>query len=70
MISRDVVSLATYLRHRARSDEPLDAAELHQVAAMIDAWVPAIEATESRPVPAGWRVIPGGRCAKPSPGIA
>lgn len=70
MISRDVVSLATYLRHRARSDELLDAAELHQVAAMIDGWVPAIEAMESRPVPPGWRVIPGGRSTRRPPGSA
>lgn len=71
MISRDLISLAAYLRARADRHEPLDLAELHQAAAMIEAWLPAVEAMENRPVPPGWRVIAGGRTTiEPPPRIA
>lgn len=67
MISRDLLSLAAYLGARADRHEPLDVAELHQLAAIIGAWIPTIEAMENCPVPPGWRVIPGGRTTEPPP---
>lgn len=71
MISRDLLSLAAYLRSRADGHEPLDAVEMRHVAAAIEAWLPAVEAMESRPVPPGWRVIAGGRATtEPPPRIA
>lgn len=70
MISRDLLSLSAYLLARADRREPLDLAELRQVAAVIGAWLPAIEAMESRPVPPAWRVIAGGHTTEPPPRIA
>lgn len=71
MISRDILALAAYLSARADRGEPLDVAELRQAAAVIEAWLPAIEAMENRPVPPGWRVIAGGRpTTEPPPRIA
>lgn len=70
MISRDLLALAAYLLARADRNEPLDVAELHQVANVIGAWLAAIEAMESRPVPPAWRVIAGDRTTEPPPRIA
>lgn len=61
MISQDLISLAAYLRDRARQDAPLVAAELLQFAAVLETWLPTVEAMETRPIPPHWRVIDGGR---------
>jgi hypothetical protein len=70
VISRDLSCLAVYLVGRANRGEPLDRAEMRQIAAMIDSWLPSLRAMEGRPVPPNWRVIAGGRDIEPPPRIA
>lgn len=57
MISQDLASLAAYLEGRANRDEPLDRAELRQIAGILYGMLTSVRAMENRPVPANWRVI-------------
>jgi hypothetical protein len=65
MISQDLLYLSTYLHGRSRRHEPLTEAEMDQLAATFDAWLPQIQAMEGRVIPPGWRVVEGGRCPDP-----